>query len=60
MLAAAIAHCILFCIVFIHFYSASHIISCSEGLRAKRLTMCRYLHAEALQTTASEGFAQDP
>src|SRR6218665_2239102 len=54
-------HSVLFnglsnCIVFIHFYSAFH----SMSLRPQQLTLCRSLHAEALQTTASEGLAQGP
>ena len=49
----------IYCIVFIHFYSASH-----ETFRSapdkQQLTLCRSLHAEALQATASEGLAQGP
>ena len=49
----------LYCIVFIHFYSASHGKSISEALpTTAMLTLCRSLHAEELQATASEGLAQ--
>jgi len=39
----------LYCIVFIHFYSASHSMSLLEVLPTKALILCRSWHAEALQ-----------
>jgi len=48
----------LHCIVFIHFYSASHSMNLSEELPTTALTLCRSLHAEALQAAVSEGLAQ--
>src|SRR6218665_2238951 len=47
-----------YCIVFNHFYSASRSMSLSEALPNKSITLCRSLHAEALQATVSEGLAQ--
>ena len=46
-----------YCIVFIHFCSASRSLSLSE---AHQLTLCTSLHVAALQVTASEGLAQGP
>jgi len=46
---------ILFCIVSIHIYSASHSVSLSEALPSTEMTLCRSLYAEALQATLSEG-----
>ena len=48
------------CIVFIHLYSASHSMSLSEALLITIFILCRSYHVEALQATASEGFAQVP
>src|SRR6218665_1747738 len=54
-----ISQTVLFCIVFIHFYSSSHSTSLSEVLpRPQQFTLCLSLHAEALQVTASEGLDQ--
>jgi len=49
----------MYCIVFIHFYSASHSMRLSEALvsQPQQLTLCRSLHAEARQAIASEGLA---
>ena len=35
-------------------------LSFQKRSRPQQLTLCRSLHAEALQTTVSEGLAQDP
>src|SRR6218665_1238762 len=51
---------VLYCIVFIHFYSASHSLSLSEAPRPQQLTLCRSLHAKALQAIAGKGLAQGP
>ena len=50
----------VFCIVFIHFFSASHSMSLSEALPTIAMTLYGSLHAEALQATVSEGLAQGP
>ena len=39
---------VMYCIVFIHFYSASHSMSLSEALPTTAIALCRSLHAEAL------------
>src|SRR6218665_979089 len=44
-------------IVLIHLYSASLSMRLSEALATTALILCRSYHAEALQTTASEGLA---
>ena len=44
----------------IHFYSTSHSMSLLEAFPTTAMTLRRSLHAEALQATASEGFAQGP
>src|SRR6218665_3992570 len=49
---------VLYCIVFIHFYGASNNLSLSEAPRPQQLTLCRSLHAEALQAIAGKGLAQ--
>src|SRR6218665_4042834 len=46
---------VLYCIVFIHFYSAFHGMNLS---RPQQLTLCWRLQDEALPATASEGLAQ--
>ena len=43
-----------------HFYNASHSMRLSEALPPTQLTLCRSLHADALQATVSEGRAQGP
>src|SRR6218665_1575792 len=43
------------CIVFIHFYSASHSLSFQKRSRPQQLTLCRSLHAKALQAIAGKG-----
>ena len=48
----------LYCIAFIHFYSAIH--SLSEALPTTAMTLCRSLQAGALQATASEVLTQGP
>ena|SRR6218665_441983 len=48
---------VLYCTVVIHFYSAR---AFQKRSRPQQLTLCRSLHAEALQATASDGFAQGP
>src|SRR6218665_115095 len=54
-----VCYCIvLYCIVFIHSNSAFHSMSLSEALLTTAITLCRSLHAEALQATVSEGLAQ--
>jgi len=50
----------LYCIAFIHLYSATHSMSLSEALPTTAMSLCRILHAEALQATVSEGLAQRP
>src|SRR6218665_2173045 len=59
MILVSINPC-LDCIVFIHFYSASHSKSFSEALPTTAMTLFRNLNAEALQETVSEGLAQGP
>ena len=54
-----IFYCI-YCIIFIHLYRASYIMSLSEALLTTALILCRSWHAEALQATASEGLDQGP
>ena len=55
---------VLYCIVFIHFYSASRSMCLvvqkrfQKRSRPQQLTLFRSLHAEALQATVSEGLAQ--
>ena len=49
---------VLYCIVFINFYSASHSMSFQKRSRPQQLELCRSLHAEALHAIASEGLAQ--
>src|SRR6218665_2329004 len=51
---------LLYCIVFIHFYSASHSLSLSEALPRQQSLLCRSSHAEALQAIAGKGLAQGP
>ena len=43
---------VLYCIVFIHFYSASLSMSHSEALPTTALILCQSLHAETLRSTA--------
>src|SRR6218665_1414987 len=50
----------LYCIVFIHIYSASHSLSLSEGLPTTAIDTVSEYNAEALQAIAGKGLAQGP
>src|SRR6218665_528613 len=51
---------VLYCIVFIHFSSASHSMSLSEALPTTAIDTVSEYHAKALQATVSVGLAQGP
>src|SRR6218665_3036786 len=51
---------ILYCIVFIHFYSASHSITLSEELPITAIYTESEFTREALQATVSEGLVHGP
>ena len=50
----------MYCIVFIHFYSASHSLRLSEALPTTAIDAVTEFHAETLEATASEGFSKGP
>ena len=47
-------------IIFINFYIAFTALSFQKRTRLQQLTLCRSLHAEALQATVGETLAQGP
>jgi|SRR6218665_155699 len=52
--------CVLYCVVFIHFYSASDSMSLSEALLTTAIDTVLEFTRETLQATVSEGLAQGP
>ena len=53
--------CVLYCIVFIHFYSASRSLSLSEALPTTAIdTVAEFTRRSAIQAAASEGLVQGP